>query len=150
MKNIINIDAASGLYSVTKESGSDAVVVSYKNIIGNDNQVELYHGNKFKTILPCRCLEDTAETTLPQEVFTGNNLHFRLIHNGTPGPFYHIIFNTDNSFIFEALNEVVYSNEKGTGYLLTDIGLNKYKDLEPFTQEALEAYSYGTLRGGKL
>lgn len=150
MKNIINIDAASGIYSVTKESGADAVIILYKNITVNDNQLEIYHGNRYHGTIGCRYLNQTAQATLPSEIFTGHNIHFRLITKGIPGEFYHIIYKPDNSFVFEALNEVIYSNEKGSGYLIQDIDFNKYEDLQPFTQDQLEAYDYKTLRGGKL
>jgi len=150
MKNIININAASGSYSVTKESGADAVLVSFKNVTGTENQVELYQGNEYNSTLACRNLEGNAEATLPAEVFTGNNLHFRMIQDGTPGQFYHIIFDPKKAFTFDSLSAVIYSNTKGVGYVITGTGLNTYADLEPFTQEYLDAHNYGTLRGGQL
>lgn len=150
MKNIININTTTGAYNVKQESGADAVVVSFKNITGSTNQVELYQGNEYKTNLPCRTLNGSAETTLPAEVFTGNNLHFRLIQDGTPGPFYHIVYEPKNSFIFEAKNSVIYSNKDMQGYTIAGSNLNTYGDLEPYTQDDLEAYNYGTLRGGTL
>lgn len=150
MKNIININTTSGVYNVTQESGADAVVVSFKNITGSTNQVELYQGNQYNSTLACRTLSGTAEATLPAEVFTGNNLHFRILQDGTPGPFYHIVYEPENSFTFEAKNSVVYSNTDMKAYTIAGTNLNTYGDLEPYSQDDLEAYDYGTLRGGTL
>ena len=154
MRNIINIDAAAGFIfiNITKEAGTDTTILKFKNISGNVQMVELYKGNKFYNNLPCRVLNGEAATTLPNNVFTGSNLHFRLMQDGTPGPFFHIIFKPELPYIFNTANNVVFSNaiNKTTAQIITGVGLNTYNDLHPYTQDELEAFNYNTLKGGQL
>lgn len=152
MRNIINIDAAAGFIDITKESGANTTIIKFLNISGTTQSVEFYKGNKFYKFLPCRILNEEAAATLPQEVFEGNNLHFRLIQDGDPGPFFHIVFDPKLAYIFNPLNNVVFSNKISSNkpQTITPVGKNTYNNLHPFTQDQLAAFSYKTLKGGTL
>ena len=151
MINNINIDAAAGFINIEKEIGSDTIILNFKNITGNKQKVELYVGDNFYKILACRVSGSDAAATMPHEVFNGSILHFRLIQNETPGPFFHIVFDKNQEYNFNPLNFVVFSNTKGTtGQFITGSNYNKYLDLHPFTQDQLANFNYKTLREGQL
>lgn len=150
MKNIININEASGSYNVAKENGADAVLISFKNTTGTDHEIEVYKGNEFFKMVACREIEGNTEATMPHEIFTGNNIHFRLIQDGTPGHFFHVIFEPKKAFVFDPETAVIFSNTKGMAQLISGLDLNTYDKLGKYKNQFLESFNFGYLRGGAL
>lgn len=152
MRNIIYINAATGFYKIEKEAGENCMIVQFDAVTGENITIELYKGNQYYKNLACRVLGGSAAATFPQNIFTGNNLHFRIVQDGTPGPFFHLVFDTNKNFDFNPLNFVVFSNTKRakTGQFIAGTNRNTYDSLHPFTQDQLEAFNYKTLKGGQL
>lgn len=151
MRNVINIDAAAGFINIEKMAGANTIIIIYKNISGQNINIELYKENQYYKNLACRVSETEAAATMPDEIFKGNNLHFRIIQDGVPGQFYHIVFDPKKAYNFNPLNFVVFSNTKGTtGQFISGSENNKYMDLHPFTQDQLANFNYKTLKEGQL
>lgn len=152
MRNVINLDAGTGFINIEKEAGSDTIIIIYKNISSQNIYIELYRGNKFYINLACRITENEAAATMSNEIFNGNNLHFRIVQDGVPGQFFHIVFDPNKIFNFNNFNLVVFSNTKKIqdGYFIIGSQYNKYNDLNKFTQEQLENFTFKTLREGQL
>lgn len=152
MRNVINLDAGAGFINIEKKAGANTIIIIYKNISGQNIYIELYRGNKFYINLACRITENEAAATISNEIFNGNNLHFRIIQDGVPGQFFHIVCDPNKIFNFNNFNLVVFSNMKKIqdGYFIIGSEYNKYNDLNKFTQEQLENFTFKTLREGQL
>lgn len=149
MKNVINIKN-DAFYTITNETGADAVIVQFLDV-SEAESLEVYQGNEFYSNAACRQTGGQVSATLPQEIFTGNNVHFRLVTSSGYSPFFHIVYEPNNAFIIKQYNYVVCGN-KNIGGISTGIygNYNTYDDLAAFLNNDLNNRTYGELRGGSL
>lgn len=150
MRNNITI-SEDYIAGITQESGANSTIVTFLNISSTNTQLELYMGNEFYGMLACRNANGNVSATLPAEVFTGNNIHFRLIINDVPNQFFHIIYDPENDYIFKQYNDVVCGNKNFAGTSSsTGSNYNTYDDLAEFENSYLRNNSYSELRSKKL
>lgn len=149
MKNVISI-RNNAFYTITNESGANAVIVQFMDITDAIG-VEVYQGNEFFGIIAVRILDGNTTATLPSEVFTGNNVHFRLVRTSDFSQFYHVVYDPNYDFTLKQYDQVVCGNLKING-VSTVIGgsYNTYDNLADFKNEFLRNYNYGDLRSKSL
>lgn len=149
MKNVISI-RNNAFYTITNESGANAVIVQFMDIT-NAICIEVYKGNEFFGVIPVRILDGNTAATLPSEVFTGNNVHFRLVKTLGFSQFYHIVYDPNYDFTLKQYDQVVCGNLKING-VSTVVGgsYNTYDDLAVFKNLYLRNYNYGDLRSKSL
>jgi hypothetical protein len=137
MQNIITINADDGTSALAIVNGADEVVVQIKGA-GASCRLEVYKGNEFYNLIDCEVSEGTATATLPAEIFTGSIIHFRVSQGGSDttyqdlqaytyeelqaytyaelssmggyNQFYHLLYDTERTFIFSKNNNVVFTN----------------------------------------
>lgn len=113
----------------------DNVIVKILNFVNASAFLEIYKGNEYYNTMLINISGTIGNVTLPAEIFTGNNIHFRiksdtLTHSDLEGftynqlsqmthsemasaqygPFIHVTYNPDKSFNFSQLNYVVAGN----------------------------------------
>lgn len=149
MRNLISIKN-SALYQIEIGSGQNSVIVSFLGVTTTINYLEIYKGDEFYSNVECTTGGGVATAEIPIEIFTGSNIHFRLIGDNVPAQFYHVVYDTSKELALLPNNYVMASNNVPGMFVLNDAAFGSYAVLSLFTYGELEAYTYDELRGGKV
>lgn len=149
MRNIVFIKNEL-LYQIEIGSGQDSVVISMIGVSASDCYVEIYKGDEFYTCITCTIGGGVATAEIPIDIFTGSNIHFRFMCDGTPTQFYHIITDVSKDLMLTMKNYVVAANDAMGAVVLNNNAFGSYAYLSLATYGELEVYTYDDLGGGAV
>ena len=147
MKNYVLIKGGV-VYQTGISQGDDEVYVLFADVTTETNKVEVLKGDEYHSIVNCTTTGGTALAKLPDGIYTGSRIHFRLIGDGTPGKYYHIVVNPEKDLMLSPESFVVLSNLRDVAVANELSGL--YGMMAMLTHEELGVYTNDQIGGGQI
>lgn len=147
MKNYIMIKDGT-IYQTGISQGSDEVYVFFADVTTMTNKVEVFKGDEYHSVVDCITTGGTALAKLPDEIYTGSLVHFRLLGDGIPGKFYHIVINPEKDLMLSPESFVVLSNLREVAIANELSGL--YGMMALLTHGELSDYTNDQIGGGQI